>query len=80
MGCALDCDESGVRLTIANRAQLPGDFELSRYPGGVSGLGLVQALLPRRSATLSLQQQGERVEATVALRPPAVARQTPAEA
>jgi hypothetical protein len=42
-------------------------------PGGVSGLGLVRALLPRRSATLALEQQGDEVVATRALRRPACA-------
>ena len=76
--CRLVADEPGVKLTIANRGRLPGGFDLGRFPGGVSGLGLVQALLPRRSATLSLTQQGERVLAILILRPPAVARSEPA--
>jgi hypothetical protein len=36
----------------------------------VSGLGVVRALLPRRSASLSLQQDGELVRAEVRLLPP----------
>ena len=45
---------------------------LARVPGGVSGLGLVRALLPRRSATLALQQDGAEVLCRVELRPPSV--------
>jgi hypothetical protein len=38
----------------------------------VSGLGLVRALLPRRSASLSLEQQGGEVVTRVTLRAPSV--------
>jgi hypothetical protein len=38
----------------------------------VSGLGLVRALLPRRTATLTLQQVGDEVVAEVELQPPSV--------
>jgi hypothetical protein len=41
-------------------------------PGGVSGLGLVRALLPRRSAALTLAQHGTDVVAAVTLAPPGV--------
>jgi hypothetical protein len=40
----------------------------------VSGLGLVRALLPRRSAGLTLEQHGDRVVAMVALKAPNVTR------
>ncbi len=72
--CTLDCGENGVRLTIANPGVLGTDFKLARIPGGVSGLGLVRALMPRRSATLSIEQHGERVLATVTLVPPGIQR------
>jgi len=39
---------------------------------GVSGLGLVRALLPRRSAILSLEQQGPDVVCRLELIPPSV--------
>jgi hypothetical protein len=42
-------------------------------PGGVSGLGLVRALLPRRGATLQLAEEGGDVVARVSLVPPGVA-------
>ena len=77
VSCTLDSGETGVRIVIANIATLPAGFNLARFPGGVSGLGLVRALLPRRSATLAIEQQGARVVATVSLQPPGVARVTP---
>ncbi|HWH83349.1 MAG TPA: PAS domain-containing protein, partial [Burkholderiaceae bacterium] len=72
--CTLDDGEAGPRIAIFNDARLPAGFNLARIPGGVSGLGLVRALLPRRGATLTLEQRGERVEAALALKPPVVAR------
>ena len=61
-----------MRVVIANTGLLPDDFNLARYPGGVSGLGLVRALLPRRSASLTLEQHGKQVVATVTLGSPGV--------
>ncbi len=82
--CTLDCghradadadaDADAVQVRVSNLATLPAGFSLARIPSGVSGLGLVRALLPRRSASLALAQHGERVVATVALRPPSVMR------
>jgi hypothetical protein len=46
--------------------------------GGVAGLGLVRALLPRKHARLTLEQSGARVVASIELRPPGVTRLTPA--
>ena len=76
--CTLDCSDTGVEVRVSNRATLPAGFNLARIPSGVSGLGLVRALLPRRSASFTLAQQGDRVVAAVALRPPGVVRGTPA--
>jgi PAS domain S-box-containing protein len=73
--CLLDCDVDRVALLVSNRATLPPGFGLQRIPSGVSGLGLVRALLPRRTASLTLAQQGERVVATVTLLPPSVTRE-----
>ena len=56
------------------RRACPPGFSLARIPNGVSGLGLVRALLPRRSATLRIEQSGEQVVATVSLLAPVVAR------
>ena len=72
VACTLVCEESGVRIVIRNQARLAGDFNLARVPGGVSGLGLVRALLPRRCAQLSIEQEGDQVVATVSILPPGV--------
>ena len=72
--CRLESSAGGVRIAISNLATLPPSFSLSGIAGGVSGLGLVRALLPRRSASLSIEQHAERVVATVALQPPGVNR------
>jgi PAS domain S-box-containing protein len=74
VSCTLVCGDDGVRLEIANRATLPAGFDVARFPGGVSGLGLVRSLLPRRSAKLAIEQRGEQVVATVSLSPPGVSR------
>jgi two-component sensor histidine kinase len=70
--CRLVCSDSGVQVVITNRSHLPAGFSLARFPGGVSGLGLVRSLLPRRSASLALEQQGDDVVATVTLAPPGI--------
>ncbi len=70
--CRLRAQGEGVCIDIAAQGRLPPDFDLSRMRGGVSGLGLVRALLPRRSAMLALQQRGDDVVATIELRPPSV--------
>lgn len=75
--CTLTVAEAEVRVTIANLGRLPEGFQLSRFPGGVSGLGLVRALLPRRSATFTLEQHGDEVRATITLVPPGVTRLAP---
>jgi len=75
--CGLVCSDTGIRIAIANRGQLPVGFSLARFPGGVSGLGLVRALLPRRSASLTVEQQGDDVVATIALTSPGVTRLEP---
>ena len=63
-----------VVVEIRNIARLREGFDLAQVPGGVSGLGLVRALLPRRSSALSIGQEGEHVLARVVLRPPSVRR------
>jgi PAS domain S-box-containing protein len=64
----------GVAIRIAGPGTLPPGFDASRIRGGVSGLALVRALLPRRSATFTLEQHGTDVVACVQLRPPSVRR------
>ena len=78
VSCTLRCGDEGIEVVIGNGGQLPEGFSLARFPGGVSGLGLVRALLPRRTATLSLEPVGARVVATVSLKPPSVTRLTAA--
>ena len=70
--CHLVADGENIRIRVIGAARLPEGFDLVQVPAGVSGLGLVRALLPRRSATLSLTQQDAEVVAQVDLRPPSV--------
>jgi len=63
---------TSVWISIANRGRLPEGFSLAKYPGALSGLGLVRALLPRRSSALAIEQQGDEVVARIQLRPPSV--------
>lgn len=44
--CELVFDPEQVLLRISNEGQLPPGFDLKQIRGGVSGLGLVRALLP----------------------------------
>ena len=73
--CRLECVGAALRVTIANRGRLHEGFDPARRPGGVSGLGLVRALLPRRSASFTLTQHGDQVRAEVVLEPPSVQRE-----
>ncbi|HUP10471.1 MAG TPA: PAS domain S-box protein [Caldimonas sp.] len=74
IACELIADAGGIRVSISNPARLADGFDLGLIPGGVSGLGLVRALLPRRHATLGIEQHGRRVVATMTLQPPVLAR------
>ena len=70
--CTLALLGEGVVLRIAGPGTLPPGFELTRHRSAVAGLGLVRALLPRRSATFTLSQEGADVVAQIELRPPSV--------
>ncbi len=70
--CVLHCDEARLAIQILSPGQLKPGFSLAQVAPGVSGLGLVRALLPRRTATLTLLQQGVQVEARVELVPPSI--------
>ncbi len=70
--CHLICDAAGVAVEIVNPGRLPDGFQLKSVPSGVHGLGLVRALLPRRSAILSLEQAGDDVICRLELIPPSV--------
>jgi PAS domain S-box-containing protein len=72
LACELRFENAKVRLSISNPGTLPAGFDLTQVPGGVSGLGLVRALLPRRNATLCITQHDDRVDATIELMPPGV--------
>lgn len=76
VSCTLVCGDVGVAVEIRNRGTLPPDFDIMKIPGGVSGLGLVRALLPRRSASLGIEQRHEglfgEVLSRVELWPPSV--------
>lgn len=75
--CVLDCGDDGIAVVVANRGALPPGFDLARVPGGVSGLGLVRALLPRRHATLTMHAAGDEVHSRITLTPPVVRRLEP---
>jgi len=68
----LMADAAGVTVQIANEGGLPPGFRIEHRPQAVSGLGLVRALLPRRHASLAMEQRGALVVATVSLAPPVV--------
>jgi PAS domain S-box-containing protein len=70
--CWMSASEQGVRIDIRSPGRLPEGFSMDRVPGGVSGLGLVRALLPRRSAKLSLFQDGTDVLTRIELTPPGI--------
>ncbi len=70
--CTLAAQGDEVTLSVSGAGRLPPGFDLGSLRGGLSGLGLVRALLPRRSAGFELVQQGDRVTARVTLKPPSV--------
>ncbi|HWP20437.1 MAG TPA: PAS domain S-box protein [Burkholderiaceae bacterium] len=72
--CRLESEADAVQIEVSNPGTLPAGFNLAQFPGGVSGLGLIRALLPRRSAQLALEPHGDRVRALVRLTPPGVSR------
>ncbi len=76
--CTVHADDAGATVRIRNRGRLREGFSLAQVAPGISGLGLVRALLPRRSATLTLVQTGEWVEAAFALALPGAQRPEPA--
>lgn len=61
-----------VLLTVTNPGQLPPDFDFPHSPTTGAGLHLIASLLPRKSATLSWEQQGEHVTARLELAPPII--------
>jgi PAS domain S-box-containing protein len=77
--CRLAAQGETVHIHITSRGALPPGFDLGQVRGGVSGLGLVRALLPRRSATFTLTQQADTVVAALELRAPSVRLPEPAD-
>ncbi len=73
--CVMVSDVSDLRVLVVNLGQVPDGFRLERFPLGVSGLGLVRALLPRRSASLVIEPRADRIVATLNIRPPGVKRE-----
>jgi PAS domain S-box-containing protein len=70
--CTMSFGPEEVRIAVSSPGRLPPGFDLARVPGGVTGLGLVRALLPRRSARFTLTERAGQVVATVVLVPPGV--------
>jgi PAS domain S-box-containing protein len=70
--CGLWLAPDEVRIEIRNHGRLADDFRLDHRPATVSGLGLVRALLPRRSARLSVFAREHEVVAALHLAPPVV--------
>ena len=70
--CRLDCEAAAVRISVTSASRLPAGFSLAQVPPGISGLGLVRALLPRKGSAMTLEQQGDEVVAVLRLVPPAV--------
>ena len=77
IACRMECGQDAVSLSVANPGALAPEFTLAQVPAGISGLGLVRALLPRKGASISLSQEGALVVARLRLAPPAVALLTP---
>jgi PAS domain S-box-containing protein len=72
----IEARADGLAVHIQNAGRLPAGFDLARITSGVSGLGLVKALLPRRGAQLTLVQEQDRVKASLDLSAPAVREDT----
>jgi len=71
--CHVHCEPQSLDIRIRNQGALRPGFALSDIPPGVSGLGLVRSLLPRKGARLTLTPaEGGGVEAILHLEPPAV--------
>jgi two-component sensor histidine kinase len=77
--CHLAVQGDGVMVQISGQGALPAGFDLATVRGGINGLGLVRALLPRRSSTFNLAQEGDCVVASLALRPPSVRLAAPGD-
>jgi two-component sensor histidine kinase len=72
IGVRVTARPDGMDFVIENPGSHRPGFSLAEIPAGVSGLGLVKALLPRRGARLALDATGGVVQARLQLFPPAV--------
>jgi PAS domain S-box-containing protein len=70
--CDVRAEGDAVLIRVAQTGELAAGFDLDKVPAGVSGLGLVRALLPRRGARLALVAEGAEVVAALRLQPPSV--------
>ncbi len=70
--CRVLCTEGAITIVIANPGTLVAGFTLAGIPAGVSGLGLVRSLLPRKGAKMAIEADGADVVARLELTPPAV--------
>jgi PAS domain S-box-containing protein len=75
--CRVECGADTIAIAIANRGVLRPGFSLAAIPPGVSGLGLVRSLLPRKGARMTLEAAGADVVARLELAPPAIALLAP---
>ncbi len=75
--CDMHSDEQGVSISIRNQGQLPEGFNIDQVRGGVSGLGLVRALMPRRSSRIQMRQEGPWVVTQLQLTPPGISLGAP---
>ena len=74
--CVVSVDGDNVIIEMRQRGRLPEGFDVDSIKSGVSGLGLVRALLPRRSSQLTLSDDGVDVTTCLTLRAPSVRRET----
>jgi PAS domain S-box-containing protein len=70
--CHVAVTDTTITISIANRGTLVPGFTLAGIPAGVSGLGLVRSLLPRKGARMAIAADGADVVARLELSPPAV--------
>ena len=75
--CRVECGADTIAIAIANRGVLRPGISLAAIPPGVSGLGLVRSLLPRKGARMTLEAAGADVVARLELAPPAIALLAP---
>ncbi|HEX9390747.1 MAG TPA: PAS domain S-box protein [Usitatibacteraceae bacterium] len=68
----LETSGEGVIWHVSNEGRLADGFDFATISAGAAGLSLVKALLPRKGASLTVRQYGERVLAELVLLPPVV--------